>query len=200
MILIESQYFPSLSSFSGLYKEKYIGISLYENFRKMGFQNRCMIPTSNGVCILTVPLRGGRDAKRLLADVMVDHSQRWQTRHWRTITAAYNRSPFFEYHEDGLRDLFATRFDLLYEWNLACLKWLLAGFGLAGTTLELVRDKEEGENRGMVMTRRNSDPALKEGLPVYQQVFGERHGFIFNMSSIDLLFCAGRDGLTLFRD
>jgi hypothetical protein len=200
MILIESQYFPPLSSFIYLYKEKHIGIPLYEKFRKMGFQNRCMIPTSNGVSILSVPLRGGRDANRLLTDVMIDNSQRWQTRHWRTLTAAYNRSSFFEFQADELRVLYETRFDLLYEWNLACLTWLLKGFGRSGTRVDLVSEKGAGEVRGRVLAKQHTDQGLVKDLPVYQQVFGERQGFIPNMSSIDLLFCVGKEGLTLFSD
>jgi hypothetical protein len=200
MILIESQYFPPLSSFIYLYKEKHIGIPLYEKFRKMGFQNRCMIPTSNGVSILSVPLRGGRDANRLLTEVMIDNSQRWQTRHWRTLTAAYNRSPFFEFQADELRVLYETRFDLLYEWNLACLTWLLKGFGRSGTRVDLVSEKGAGEVRGRVLSKQHTVQGLVKDLPVYQQVFGERQGFIPNMSSIDLLFCVGKEGLTLFSD
>jgi hypothetical protein len=200
MILIESQYFPPLSSLIYLYKEKHIGIPLYEKFRKMGFQNRCMIPTSNGVSILSVPLLGGRDANRLLTDVMIDNSQRWQTRHWRTLTAAYNRSPFFEFQADELRVLYETRFDLLYEWNLACLTWLLKGFGRSGTRVDLVSEKGAGEVRGRVLAKQHTDQWLVKDLPVYQQVFGERQGFIPNMSSIDLLFCVGKEGLTLFSD
>lgn len=202
MLLFESQYFPPLSSFKRLYKKKYIGIPLYEKFRKMGFQNRCMIPTSNGVAILSVPLQGGRDGHRVLSDLRLDNSQTWQTRHWRTLSAAYSRSPYFEFHADGFRRLYEARFDLLHEWNMACLNWLLQAFGISETRVILVRDLEEGAMpaEGRILTKQYTDPERVAGLPVYRQVFEDRTGFIPNMSSIDLLFCAGREGLSLFRN
>jgi hypothetical protein len=189
MHLIESQPFPSLYSIKISIKSMHIGIPLYEKFRKMSFQNRYMIPAANGVTTLSVPLKGGRENSKVMAEVEIDNSQAWQTRHWRTITAAYNRSPYFDYYEPGLRPLFEERFGLLHEWNLATLQWTLKKLE-ADTVVELLRDPVAGEVT-RVAPRNFQAPEFTDSLPAYRQVFMERHGFIPNVSSLDLIFCCG---------
>lgn len=196
MLFIESQYLMPVCSIKILSNSMHIGIPLYEKFRKMSFQNRCIIPTANGPVHLTVPLHGGRENSLPLGQVRIDNSQRWQVRHWRTLTAAYNRSPFFEFHAGGLELLYGTRFELLHEWNHACLSWLVKQFGLT-TRVEELSGPVDGELALRVLPRNFQDPGLLAGLPVYTQVFQERTGFIPNMSSIDLLFCAGKGAVRL---
>jgi len=191
MLIVESQYLPPLSSIKILLHHTHIGFPVYEKFRKMSFQNRCMIPTANGVTTLSVPLAGGRDNARPLGEVRIDHSQRWQMRHWRTITSAYNRSPFFEFYEPSLRQLFETRFELLHDWNKALIDWLAKQMGIR---LEMEDRAIQGEYpaTGSVLPRNYQDPAIIADLPEYQQVFMDRLGFIPNMSCLDLLCCTGK--------
>ena len=195
MLIIENQYFPPISSIKILSGNSHIGFPLYDKFRKMSFQNRCIIPTANGITTLSIPLSGGRENNQLFRDVRIDNTQLWQTRHWRTITSAYNRSPFFEYYEPGLEELFRTRFEFLHHWNKAIQVWLVKQLGI---DLELKDIDIPGQEiTKLVLPRNYQDPDITKDLPVYRQVFTDRHGFIPNMSSLDLLCCVGNNSASL---
>lgn len=66
MLLIESQYFINIYSLKILCNSSHIGILLCDPFKKMSFQNRCLIPTANGLVNLTVPIVGGRETRQVM--------------------------------------------------------------------------------------------------------------------------------------
>ena len=198
ILLIESQYFPCVAVSKIISKHSHIGILLYEPFRKMSFQNRCIIPTANGLVGLSVPLVGGRDNKLPMEQVRIDARQRWQTIHWRTITSAYNRSPFFEFYAHSLETLYHTPVEFLHEWNGILFNWLTnhLKFSLFVENIELF---SEGPRIEQPMPSNYQEDRFVAGLPEYQQVFQERHGFAPNVSSMDLLFCAGPQSAQLLQ-
>lgn len=158
-----------------------------------------IIPAANGLTSLSVPLKGGRENRDALKDVRIDNSQRWQVNHWRTITSAYRRSPWFEFYEPSLQLLYEKEYDLLYEWNLDVLQWVLARLK-AEILLETITGKrdayapQEGHERLPYLKPANfNDQVFCEGLPVYAQVFQDRLGFQFNMSIADLIFNEGNN-------
>jgi len=203
MQILELQYFPTIYLIKTLLNQTNTVFPLYERFRKMSFQNRMIIPAANGLTTLSVPLRGGRDNKDLLKGVRIDNSQRWQVRHWRTISAAYKRSPWFEFYEPSLQPLYEREYELLYEWNLDVLKWVLAQ--LKGETV-LAIALEPGELpvvQGLTVPDMkplnfNKEPFCRD-LPVYAQVFQDRLGFQCNMSIADLIFNEGNKGRHLLQ-
>jgi hypothetical protein len=190
MLLIESQYFPCVTVSKILSNNTHIGILLCEPFRKMSFQNRCIIPTANGLVGLSVPLVGGRDNRLPIGQVRIDNKQRWQTIHWRTITSAYNRSPFFEFYAHSLETMFQTQVEFLHEWNGLVFSWLTNQLNLS-LFVENIDVILEGQRLDQPLPSNYQEERFVTGLPEYQQVFQERHGFTPNVSSIDLLFCTG---------
>lgn len=190
MLSIESQYFPCLTVSKILSGESHIGIALYEPFRKMSFQNRCIIPTANGLVGLSVPLVGGRGNRLPMDQVRIDNRQRWQTIHWRTITAAYNRSPFFEFYAPILENLYQTRIEFLHQWNELCFNWLVNHLKIS-LFVENIYVHSGDQKPELPLPSNYREGRFLTGLPEYQQVFQDRHGFLANCSSIDLLFCVG---------
>ncbi|TAG99331.1 MAG: hypothetical protein EAZ17_08415 [Sphingobacteriales bacterium] len=190
MLFIESQYFPCVTVSKILSKKTHIGILLCEPFRKMSFQNRCIIPTANGLVGLSVPLVGGRGNRLPMGQVRIDNKQRWQTTHWRTITSAYNRSPFFEFYAHSLETMFHTPVEFLHEWNGLVFSWLTDQLKLS-LFVENINMISDGHRLDQPLPSNYQEERFVAGLPVYQQVFQERHGFTPNVSSMDLLFCTG---------
>jgi hypothetical protein len=169
----------------------------------MSFQNRMIIPAANGLTSLSVPLRGGRENRDVLKNVRIDNSQRWQMKHWRTITSAYRRSPWFEYYEPSLQHLYDQEYDLLYKWNLDVLKWVFARLKVE-VRLETVTEKIDEhttpgghEDLPYLRPANFNDPVFCRGLPVYAQVFQDRLGFQPNMSIADLIFNEGNKSFSL---
>jgi hypothetical protein len=198
LLLIESQYFPCITVSKILSNHSHIGILLYEPFRKMSFQNRCIIPTANGLVGLSVPLVGGRDNKLPMGKVRIDNKQRWQIIHWRTITSAYNRSPFFEFYAHSLERVFQTEVEFLHEWNGLVFSWLTNQLKLS-LFVENIDVISEGPRIEQPMPSNYQEERFVAGLPEYQQVFQDRHGFTPNVSSMDLLSCTGPQAAQLLQ-
>ena len=162
----------------------------------MSFRNRCLVAGGNGIQALTVPINGGREQRAVYRDVRIDEQADWRKRHWRTLFSAYGKAPFFEHYGADLETLFQIRKTFLVDWNLAVLDWLtarlklqmpeLAGPGIIGgmalTDLDLT---------DRIRPARYTEPVGNLIPPSYPQVFQERHGFLPNLSVLDMLLCLG---------
>lgn len=197
--IIDIQYFAPVIAYNTLNKFSHCVFEQYERYQKMSFRNRCTLSGANGIVHLSIPLENGRDQRKLVRDVKIDHRENWQDRHWKTITACYNRSPWFEFYRDELFALFQKRVDFLADWNMACFEWMAEKLGLAiswslSEGYQAAYDKSSFEDwRGLLKPSTINE--LFPSQPRYPQVFEERWGFIPNLSILDLLFCAGNKGL-----
>jgi hypothetical protein len=193
MIVTELQYFPPITFFVTLYKESYIYIDLYENYRKMSFRNRCLVTGAQGIISLSVPLRDGRNQQLPMNEVLIADSEKWQERHFRSIESAYNRSPFFDHYRDELAELFRRPSKHLSEWNLECMTWLKEKLGwpaeirFTDSAVEFGRDGMDDRRDKVLPKNYNRYQPLR-----YRQVFEERTGFFSNLSILDLLFNTGK--------
>lgn len=196
---MELAYFPPISEFRKYMQSNPLIFYTAQPFRKNGFQNRTFIPAANGMICLTVPVKGGREVKASMNEVKIDNTQQWQSRHWRTLTAAYGRSPWFEYYEPSLKPFYHTLYSKLVDWNIELVRWLLTMLGsgikvktsLEGTTLL------HAEIGSMIRTSTFQNHPFSTHLPIYTQVFSDKIGFQPNVSILDLLFNEGKRSLTL---
>lgn len=161
----------------------------------MSFRNRCVIAGANGPVNLTVPLEGGRNQKELMKEIRISNAEKWQLNHWRTITSAYNRSPWFEHFRDDMEQLYTKRYELLWEWNLDCFRWVCDKMAIT-TELMLTTEYHKHYEAGVYEDWRNKlrPSSINEvftDYPQYTQVFSGRYPFIPNLSVLDYIFCAG---------
>ncbi len=168
----------------------------------MSFQNRMIIPAANGLITLSIPLKGGRENKELLKEVLIDNSQRWQARHWRTITSAYRRSPWFEFYEPSLQPLYHREYKLLHEWNLDILRWIISQLKVEidlklALEQKVVETAEDKQDERYMKPANYQDRLFCNQLPVYAQVFQDRLGFQSNVSIADLIFNEGNKSRSL---
>lgn len=167
---------------------------LHEHFQKSTYHNRYYIAGANGVLQMSVPIDGGREHKFPMKDVRISYQEDWQKRHWRTLVSAYNRAPYFEFYADGLRKVFAEKYDRLADFNLATIHWLkqqLTVFFQEENTAfyEKKFPKDVTDLRDM---KQRIENGANCDFPVYYQVFQERTGFHPNLSMLDLLFAEGK--------
>src|SRR4051794_39824250 len=125
ILLADLQYFPPSIFYTDLSAFTHIILDQYEDHRKLTFSNRCVVAGPNGPIRLSIPLQGGRSQKTVIKDVRIANQDRWQATHWKTLTAGYNRSPFFEFYGPELEGLFQQKVDFLVDWNLLCMQWTL---------------------------------------------------------------------------
>jgi len=192
MIVYDLQYFPPVSFFSTLFGETYFYLDIYEVYRKMTFRNRCLIAGAQGIISLSVPLQQGRNQQIPMNEVRISDTEQWQSRHFKSIRSAYNRSPYFDFYQDELAAIYRRPFDLLADWNISCLEWVkekLAWHADIRFTESALPYQSDGitDLRNRVLPKN-----YMEWNPVkYRQVFEERTGFFPNLSILDLLFNCG---------
>ncbi|MGE7777345.1 WbqC family protein [Chitinophaga sp. NPDC101104] len=201
ILLIESQYFPPISFYKTLIECEKVRFERMEHYQKVSFRNRCYIAGPNGMILLSVPLVKGKNQRTVMKDVRISNLEPWQQLHWKTLTSAYRRSPWFEYFEPELEMLYEKEFEYLLDWNLACFEFANRALGFA-PLVEMTDAFEKDYNNDTTILdfRDKMVPGQVPENPVeYTQVFGERTGFLPNLSILDLLFCEGKRGLELLK-
>jgi hypothetical protein len=203
ILLTELQYFAPIILYKNLINEKYIKLEQCERWQKMSFRNRCTIAGANGLIDLSIPIEGSRNIAAFIRDVKIDNMLKWQMIHWRGITAAYNRSPWFEFYAGELLSFYETKYTYLWDWNLDLMYWVLQQLKVE-VKIDFTDNYEKnmGSNdildyRNMILPKNINDYAA--ACPVYGQVFQDRLGFRPNLSIIDLLFCEGNNAAGLLR-
>lgn len=199
--LLSTTYLGNIYYYSILARNKKNIIEKNENFIKQTFRNRCSIYSANGQLDLTIPIVKKTGKKILISDIEICYDTAWYKLHWNSIISAYNSSPFFEYFRDDFEALYMKKPHLLFDFNLElmklCLDILQISVSIQPSDSFLpISDNNENDFRYKI------SPKLK--LPKanfrnYYQVFEEKHGFIPNLSIIDLIFNEGPDALTYLK-
>lgn len=196
MILLHPTYFPSIVQMVAVAQSEKVVFEVEDNYQKQTYRNRAYIAHSNGKLTLNVPIKHAASGNRLMTkEVEVENSFPWQSHHWKSLQSAYRTSPFFEYYEDDLKGLFDRPVHGLLSHNLLIFETLIELIGIEIThefTTEYFRKPEQLDFRSLVTAKTNKEFELQS----YTQVFQESHGFLPNLSVLDLLFNEGPNTLS----
>ena len=184
--LLPTAYFGPISYYAILLQHSNCSIELHEHFVKQSIRNRCDIYGANGKLQLTIPKQRKGSDKTIIKEIQISYKQDWQKQHWTAIQSAYNSSPFFEYYQDELQPFFEKEETLLVDFNQKLQKVILGLLQEEGNT----NFTKEFQYEGDFSDFRNHNWNL-EKQERYDQVFMEKHGFIANLSVLDLLFNLG---------
>ncbi len=198
-LLLPTAYLPPISYIAACSVSDEILIEAWETYQKQTFRNHCEIGGPNGRQRLTIPVNkpGGNHTKT--KDIRIASHLPWQKIHWRSFEAAYNKSPFFLYYQDYLLPFYEKDFTFLLDFNLQLLETIFQAIRLEKTTTPT--DSFEYAPSGITDLRQSSGirhPVPGIRYPEYYQVFADRHGFIQNLSIVDLLFNLGPETLSYF--
>ena len=134
-----------------------------------------------------------------IKDVKVYNADNWQLQHWRAIKSAYGKSPYFEFYADELLPYFEKKYDFLLDWNMDLLQFIVDVLNLP-VDIQLT-DSYYSTNEAILDYRNNITPKMPTNTTFqdvyYGQVFEDKHGFIPNLSILDLLFCKGPEAILL---
>ena len=191
-ILIASAYLGPVEYFACITDANKVIIENYEHYVKQTYRNRCIIYTANGLQSLTIPVIKVNGNHTEIKDILIAYYEKWQLIHWRAIVSAYNHSPYFLYYKDMLEPFYFRKFRFLFEFNFQLLEEIL---GILDIDRQIMISDSFVLNPGSDITdlRSSFHPKIKslKNFPSYIQVFGEKHGFMPNLSIIDLLFNEG---------
>lgn len=190
-------YLAPVHYYARILTAKKIFLEQHDNYLKQTFRNRCCIVTGNGVIPLSIPVdKGGEGGKCLYRDIRFSTHNNWQTLHWRSLVAAYNSSPFFEYYVDDFLPFYERGWQFLFDFNYELQLKMLTLLDIE-TDLELT-DEYAPTYQGGLDLRDSIHPKIEPTSvdPAYQsiryyQVFESKFGFVPNMSIVDLLFNMG---------
>ena len=207
-VVISSAYFAPIQYYAKLVSHPQIYLEHCENYLKQSYRNRAVILAANGPLALTIPIVNGPSAKGPIKEQRLSFDYNWQQMHWRSLVAAYNNSPFFEYYADDLAPFFETKkWQFLIDFNEEILGAIVKILQIK-TTIRITETYISKENvtsdlldfRTLIHPKNsklNSDECF---MPVpYHQVFNEKWGFVPNLSILDLLFNEGPATTTLLK-
>ena len=191
-----------------------IYIETCENYQKQSYRNRCRFYAADGVQALSFPIiHEGGTHKLPVAEIKVDYSTPWLLQHQRAIVSAYRTSAYFEYYQDELFEIMESRPERLLDLNMDLLRFFIEKTGLKvdlRMTSDFDRDgvvrEEDGTEilctdlREVIHPKRSNTilSDLKLEKP-YFQVFAQKHGFISDLSIMDLLFNEGPDSILFLK-
>jgi hypothetical protein len=194
-LLIEPQYWGSISYCKELLAASDIVIDIHSNFQKSTYRNRCKIMGPNGMQTLSVPLVKGKGQHTLFNDVQISYSENWRKDHWQSLVSSYRRSAYFEFYEDQILPIYENDYEFLKDFNQATLQIVS---NLLKTPLDIQLTESyiplgsfDGKDaRDMINPNANKMKA-SYSFPKYQQVFMDRISFLPDLSILDILFNLG---------
>lgn len=190
-ILIHPTYFPSISHFVAITKADSVTFEMDDNFQKQTNRNRMYIYSPNGIQLLNIPVKHSKEGHQKTKDIRLETAFDWQKQHFKSLEAAYRTSPFFEYYEDRISPIFTKKHTFLMDLNFETIEIVSKCLGLSfefNKTIEYFHEAPQF-NDLRVLTNGKKDTSTFESYP---QVFEEKHGFINNLSILDLLFNEGK--------
>ena len=197
--LLHPSYFPSISQFVAIVKSDTVTFEVDDNFQKQTNRNRMYIYSPNGIQLLNIPIKHSKEAHQKTRDVKLETAFNWQKQHFKSLEAAYRTSPFFEYFEDDLAPIFTKKHTFLLDLNYQTIaivsKMLGYNFTYQETTEYFHQVEDKTDFRYLINGKKDTTR-----LEPYTQVFEEKHGFINNLSILDLLFNEGRHALNYLKN
>lgn len=193
-IIIHPSYFPSISHFVAIAKADIVTFEMEDNFQKQTNRNRMYIYSPNGIQLLNVPIKHSRDKHQRIKEVKIENDFDWQKQHFKSLEAAYRTSPFFEYFEDDIVPIFQKKHTFLMDLNLETMsivsKCLKLEFDYDETAEYFHEVNDKADFRNLINGKKDTSE-----FESYTQVFGDKHGYLNNLSVLDLLFNEGRYAL-----
>ena len=195
--ILQTTYFGPIQWYQKLHRFDHCMIEQYDSYQKQTYRNRCLIATANGVQALTVPVEHNND-RMLVKDLRISDHNQWRRIHWNALQSAYSESPFFEYYADDIRPFFEKRYDFLVDFNEAIRETVCKLIDILPqieyTSAYNSQWQESADYRDVIHAKHPLPDNDFEAKP-YWQVFQHKHGFLANLSILDLLFCMGPESV-----
>ena len=187
-ILLSTAYLPPISYLSAYVLSEKIIIERFETYTKQTCRNRCLIYGPNGIQSLSIPVKKTMGHHTLISDILTDNTRPWQKLHWRSIETAYNKSPFFLYYRDYFEPFFTRKTEHLIDFNTRILEqiFMILRIEIVPAFTEEFEKEPENDQRELLVRKYQ-----EFSFPAYFQPFSLKHGFLSNLSIIDLLFNKG---------
>jgi len=158
-------------------------LEVNDHYEKQTFRNRCMIDSPQGALALSIPVVKP-EPHALMRDIRISDHGNWRHLHWNALQSSYRQSPFFEYYADDFAPFYEKKWEFLADFNEDLLRLICT-----------LIDIDTPITRTTVYAGEQL-PFPRKDTPYYQ-VFSRKHGFLPDLSIVDLLFNMGPESLLL---
>ena len=202
-IILSTTYLGPIYYYSKFFLPYPVVIEKNENYLKQSYRNRSIIYGANGPLTLVVPVQRGSFHKTAIKELEIDYDTDWQANHWRSIISSYKSAPFFEFYIDDLIPFYQQKFRYLIDYNTSLMKIFLRYLDIKQEFSFTKSFKKQYPSklldfREKIHPKKSfRDPNFKN--LEYTQVFSPKHGFIPNLSILDLLFNLGPETAEFLR-
>ena len=188
-------YLAPVSHYRAYYRADEVQLEVCDHFVKQTLRNRCYIDSPNGALALTIPVVK-TEGKTMMKDIRISDHGNWRHQHWMAFESSYRQSPFFEYYADDFAPFYEKKWEFLADFN----EDLMA---LVASLLDIEKPVKRTEGpplnlpEGRLLAAKQVSPRGElEGVVVpYYPVIAPRHGFLPDLSIVDLLFNMGPEGV-----
>nr|WP_315145561.1 WbqC family protein [uncultured Flavobacterium sp.] len=199
--LFHPSYFPSISHYVAMAQSENIVFEMEDNFQKQTNRNRTYIYSPNGIQLLNIPVKHSKEAHQKTKEIKIENDFNWQKQHFKSLEAAYRTSPFFEFFEDEIVPIFEKKHHFLMDLNFESMEFVAKCLRMKlnyETTTEYFHQADSNiflDYRTLVDGKKD-----KSQFESYTQVFDDKHGFLNNLSVLDLLFNEGKYALDYLKN
>jgi hypothetical protein len=196
MSLFIPTYFSPISQYTEIVKASDIIFEVEDNFQKQSYRNRCYIYNSNGKQLLSIPVKHQLiDGRKKSKDTLVENNFPWQDQHFKSLQIAYRTSPFFDFLEDDIAPIFHKKYKYLYDLNIDSYLFIMDALQCNPSfTKTKAYQPEHTKNDFRFLADRKHQPT--KVVAPYTQMFDDSHGYIPNLSVLDLLFMEGPNSIS----
>lgn len=182
-MLLPCCYLSPISHYSAFFHADEVRLEVCDHFAKQTLRNRCLIDSPSGALALTIPVVK-EEGKTQLRDIRISEHGNWRHRHWVALESSYRQSPFFEYYADDFAPFYEKRWTFLADFNKDLMSLITSLLDIQKPICRTSTYEGDAFNQ------------LPEFTPKpYYQMFAQRHGFLPDLSIVDLLFNEGPEGV-----
>lgn len=188
MTVLPCCYLAPVSHYSAYYRAEELQLEVCDHFTKQTLRNRCYIDSPSGALTLTIPVVK-TEGKTMMRDVRISDHGNWRHQHWVALESSYRQSPFFEYYADDFAPFYEKKWEFLADFNE---ELMVLCASLLDIQKPISRTMAYEANEAY---RANGAYESHWAPRPYYQVFASRHGFLPDLSIVDLLFNLGPEGV-----
>ena len=187
--MIPPIYAPDLEDLNELNFQTEIQINCNYPFERAGKLTQMKILGPNGIFHLSIPVKKHPKGSPV-SEIKIDYMQKWQHQHWRSLQSCYGRSPYFEYFQEEIKNLFYSSPQYLTDFSVPVLGWICKQyFPIKKISVILAQNLVDFQPGEVLPVSDKQDISGQPEPQRYTQVFGQE--FVSGLSVWDALFCAG---------
>lgn len=196
-VLLPIFYLPPISWFAVFLLADEAVLENFENFPKQTYRNRTVIYGANGRLPLIIPI--SHTGARAMNAIQISEREDWRSLHWKSIKIAYQSSPYFEFYEDRLAEIFTFKSTSLAEFNLNAIS-IIQKILKTEQQYVLTNTYESTPTQQDFRSKFSAKRASEYSLTPYYQTFSDKFGFEPDLSILDLICNKGPESLTYIKN